>query len=277
MRVDPAFSVPFSAIVDCLSAVEAGDPLIIPANFTERDLADGWLVTDGADVVGVGWSVGLGDARRVEVRVRPEARRRGVGGALFRTVSTDSLPLVAGCDAGQRGVRRFLEDRGFTANGVIFVQRWDGEPSDVPPAFRTAIVEDPADRAEAATVLLDAMADAWPPAGLGHRGLIDRQTRLRIGRVDGRPVGASAARLEDNAWTVAGLAVLPAWRNRGVGRVMLCELMRAASAEEQGVVLRVRHDDERLLRWTRALGFWTCRSWISYRRPPMAARRGRVV
>lgn len=276
MRLEPALSVPLSAIVDCLTAVEAGDPLIIPVEFTERDRRAGWLAIVGDAVVGVGWSVGLGDAQRVEVRVRPEARRRGVGGALFRAVAGGSAPLVAGCDAGQHAVRRFLDGRGFIADGVIFVQRWDGEPGDVPPAFRTVTVESPSDRGQAAAVLLEAMAGCWPPAGLGLGGLVDDRTRLRVACAGDQPVGASAARLEEGAWAVAGLGVRPGWRGRGVGRMLLCELMHAASARGYGVVLRVSHDDERLLRWTRALGFWTCRSWISYRRPAVA-RQGPVV
>lgn len=282
VRIEPAAGAPAAAIDRCLEAVEDRDPLVIPVEFEARDQRTAFVALDGDEVVGVGWLRALGDegdpdaGHRVEVRVAPGHRRRGVGAALFARLDARERTLLASCDAGQSRARRFLEARGFTATGVIFVQRWDGEPADVPRAFRSVTLE-PGEPGEVAALLIEASAGSWPPPMFGPALLADAETRLRVARLDTRPVGALTARRIDGAWTIGGLAVRPDARRRGAGRALLCDLMREAAVEGVGVVLRVGYDDEQVLGWTRRLGFWTCRSFVAYRRAAEVSARASEV
>lgn len=271
MRIEPAITTSVAAIERCLEAVEDRDPLVIPVEFEPRDHPTAYVALDASEVVGVAWLRALGDAsdpdvgHRVEIRVAPSHRRRGIGAALFTRVEVREHTLLASCDAGQQRARRFLEARGFTATGVIFVQRWDGELADVPRAFRSVELDLGAS-GEVASLLTEASADSWPPPMFDAALLADPDTRIRVARLDGRPIGAIAARRIDGAWTIGGLAVTPDARRRGAGRALLCDLMREAAGEDLGVVLRVGHEDEQVIGWTRRLGFWTCRSFVAYRR-----------
>lgn len=270
MQIEPAAAVPDDAIARCLEAIEGRDPLAIPVEFEAADRELALVALDGDQrVVGVGWLRPLDEAHRVEVRVMPGQRRRGVGSALFTRLARFDQALVASCDAGQHTVRRFLEARGFEATDVIFVQRWDGAADEVPGAFRSAVIEAPVDGAVAARLLAEVGEGrrGFEPPLSGGAGLDDAATRVRIAWVDGEPVGVCAARPVDGACTVGALAVRAWARGRGVGRSLLCELMSAAAAADLGVVLHASHQDERLVEWTRRLGFWTCRSFVTYRRP----------
>lgn len=272
MQIEPAVAVPQDAIDRCLAAIEGRDPLTIPVEFAAPDRAAALVAVDGEHgVIGVGWIRPLGEAHRVEVRVLPGHRRRGVGSALFTRLEAADRALLASCDAGQHAVRRFLEARRFEATGVIFVQRWDGDGDDVPRAFRSAVLAPSTDPAAAGWLLAEACADGWPAPLFGAAELADPATRVELACLDGTPVGICAARQADGAWTVGGLGVLPWARGRGIGRSLLCALMADAAREGLGVVLRASHDDERVVEWTRRLGFWTCRSWVTYRRPARGA------
>lgn len=266
MQILPATTVPIETLTRSLETIERRDPLAIPVDFGEFDRPRAWIALDDAgELIGVAWLRSLGVGHRVEIRVMPGHRRRGVGGALFERL-TPVGPLLASCDAAQLNVRRFLEARRFEPMGVIFVQRWDGALADVPGAFASAHIADGDDRALAARLLEEASADSWPPPLFDGQTLSEPELRVRIAWRQDRPVGICAARHGPGAWTIGGLAVLPASRGLGIGRQLLCDLMREAAAVDDGVVLRVSHTDERVLGWTGQLGFWTCRSWISYRR-----------
>lgn len=268
MHIQPATSVDPTAIQRCLDAVERRDPLAIPVDFSEADRRRGLVALDGDAVIGVGWLRAMGSAHRVEVRVMPGHRRRGIGGSIFARLAPPTDSMLASCDAAQLNVRRFLESRRFEPMGVIFVQRWDGDPGDVPRAFATAHIVDGSDRALAARLLEEASADTWPPPLFDREALADPAVRVRVACREDHPVGICAARKGPGGWSIGGLAVRPEDRGLGIGRRLLCELMSAAAADGDGVVLRVGHTDERVLRWTGQLGFWTCRSWVSYRRGP---------
>ncbi len=265
MHIQPASTVSIEDIRRCLETIERRDPLAIPVDFSEPDHRRAWVAVSQGEVIGIAWLRTLVGGQRVEIRVVPGRRRDGIGGALFERLSPTG-PLLASCDAAQLNVRRFLEARRFEPMGVIFVQRWDGDAADVPRAFDTAHLADADDRALAAQVLDMASADTWPPPLFDRETLSDRTLRVRMAWRDDRPVGICAARHGPGAWTIGGLAVVPAARGFGIGRQLLCELMRRAADDGDGVVLRVSHTDERVLGWTGQLGFWTCRSWVSYRR-----------
>lgn len=275
VRIVPAPDVDPAAIVACLAEVVAQDPMAVPVEPAEVEASEAFAALgDDGVVCGVGWRRTVRDATVVEVRVPPRCRRHGVGGALYARLAEGRDELLASCDAGQSRVRRFLEHRGFGLTAMVFLQRWDGAPEDVPGAFRTARLTEAVDPEAALALLEAAHADGWPPPFATLSDLTDPATWVRVAWVDDQPVGVLCARHEDDVWAVRGFAVLPPWRNRGVGRALITELMRRAAADGLGVVLRTNFADETLMAWTAGLGFWTFRSWAFYRRAAERAACG---
>lgn len=255
-----------AAVERCLAVIEARDPLTLPAD--RAALAAALVVAvardDLGDVVGVAWRQSTPEGAQVDVRVKPGLRRHGLGTELLGVVAAGATPLWAGCDAAHPRVRRFLLHQGFTLAGVVFHQRWDGEPRDVPPAFASAHLETPTDLGMAVSLLRDASAGTWPRPAIGAAEAANG--RARIAWHGDTPAGVLLAHRESDAWEVDGLAVLPAHRSSGVGRLLAAELMRFAAESGVGVTLRVAQDDEAGLAWSQKLGFWTYRTWAMYRR-----------
>ena len=263
----PAQDVGLDAVARCLDQVVAQDPMAVPVDAADVMAGEAFVaVGDDGEPCGVGWRRLLGTATVVEVRVPPRCRRRGAGGALYERLAEDRAELLASCDAGQSRVRKFLEHRGFELAAMVFLQRWDGGPEDVPRAFRSARLGPPTDAEAALALLRAAQADRWPPPTATLDELTDPEAWVQVAWVDGSPVGALSARREDDAWAVRGFGVLAEARGRGVGRALITELMRRAATDGLGVVLRTDHADEPLMAWTASLGFWTFRSWVFYRR-----------
>lgn len=266
MNIVPADSVAPHAIADCLAHVARHDLMVLPAPVAEV-LADyARVAVSGDTVIGVGWRRNTVDGTTIDVRVRPGSRRKGVGTALLDHLSQVSGPLTVSCDAGHQRAGQFVEHRGFEPVGFVFHQRWDGAPDDAPRAFKTAELRVEDDAHAALDLLHEASADGWPRPNLMAHDLSPDRIWLRSAFVDGKRVGAIAACIQEDAFAIGAFAVLPAYRNRGIGRSLLCELMKFAANQGQGVVLRVSHADERLRGWTAALGFWTYRTWAHYRR-----------
>lgn len=256
-----------AAVERCLAVIEARDPLTLPAERAEFEQAERVAVAMGSagEIQGLAWRVAHPDGLTVDVRVQPGLRRHGIGSALLGAVADGAGTLRAGCDAAHPRVRRFLVHRGFSLHGVVFHQRWDGEPRDVPAAFASALLVEPADAQQATSLLADASAQSWPRptitaerAALGYRRLALRGDA---------PAGVLLAHRERDAWEIDGLAVLAAHRRAGVGRQLLVDLMRVAAMEGVGVTLRVAQADEDALAWTQKLGFWTYRTWAEFVRP----------
>ena len=268
VAITPARQLGPEAIQACLVATARRDPLVVPVDSSEVLAQDAFAAVVDGEVVGVAWSRPVGRAREVEARVLPGNRRRGVGSALLQHLSGADDELVCACDAGHPTTRRFIEHRGFRLLGVQFFQRWDGTPDDVPRFFPSCTLRTPADRAATFALLHEAHGEAWPPL------VVDSPERLPVGSwlreacIDGEPVGALVAWAADDAWTVAGLAVRAGFRGRGVGRALCCELMRHAAQAGLGVALRVHHANQAQQAWTAGLGFWTYRTWATYRRAP---------
>jgi GNAT superfamily N-acetyltransferase len=254
------------ALAECLAAIEARDPLALPVE--PEVLYGGVAAVDAAGrVLGAGWLRATDEGTCVEVRVRPGHRKQGLGAALFDRLATGQGTLVATCDAGHRSVRRFLEHRGFELLGVVFHQRWDGEPADVPPAFRTCVLRDEPDGERACAWLHEFAPGAWPRPSVAPEDLAtDPGAFARVAWADGQPAGVVLGHRDDDALAIDGLSVSPERRGRGVGRALLCDVMRRAAAEGLGVTLHVSHLDEDTLEWTSSLGFWTFRPWAWYRR-----------
>lgn len=272
-RVRPARDVPRAAIEACLTDIRARDPFIVPV-FADMVLEREGLVAEQAgdepSVIGVGWRQRLADGLQVDVLVRPQRRRHGVGGQLFDALADEGV-LLANCDAGHPRAGRFVEARGFLSAGVVFHQRWDGEVSDVPRAFRSAPLSHDPDPEAVLDLLTEASVGSWPPPLVTRDELAQGTLSALVARVDGQRVGAIVTSVESESCCVGGFAVMPAHRGRGIGRALLTEVMRRSAAAGQGVTLRVSHDDDRLIRWAQQLGFWTYRTWAYYRRPAVGS------
>ena len=142
VTIAPASTVSPAALADCLHATARRDPLVIPVDPAEVLAQEAFVATVDDQVVGVAWWRSVGRAREVEARVRPECRRKGVGQALLEHLSGADEELLCSFDAGHPRARRFVERRGFTLEGVVFFQRWDGQPADVPRAFPSCTLHD---------------------------------------------------------------------------------------------------------------------------------------
>lgn len=267
-----AQTLPTQEVADALDRVAAGDPFTVGVELTSVLAAQARVAVAEGQVLGVGWRVQGPGGVHVDLRVVPESRRRGVGSALLQALLADETPTEArsSCDAGHPRARRFMERRGFVPEGLVFFQRWDGDPADVPPAFRTARLANAEDPEADAAFMRAASADSWPPPTMDAADFRRPDVRVRVAWVDGERAGIVAAERIGDAWQTGGFAVLPQHRKRGVGRALLAELMGDAAREQVGVVLRVHQAAARIQAWTASLGFWTYRSWIYYRRPAAA-------
>ncbi len=253
-------------VAACLAAIDARDPFVVPVDADA--LLDGSVVAALAsgEVLGLGWLTPTAEGAAIEVRVRPGARKQGLGRALFERLAAGQATLVASCDAAHRSVRRFLERRAFELLGICFHQRWDGETGDVPPAFRAAELRDEPDAFLAIERLIAFAPGAWPRPTVTPAHLCGPGAFARGAFVDGEPAGIVVGHRDADALAVDGLSVPRGYRGRGVGRGLLCDVMRRAAGEGLGVTLRVSQLDEDTLAWTQALGFWTYRTWAWYRR-----------
>lgn len=278
MHIVDAHTLPAAEVADALARVAARDPFTVGVDPASVLAVEAVAARVAGAVVGVGWRAPGPAGPQVDLRVDPDHRRKGVGSALLRALldpehaAASAAPGRPGearssCDAAHPRARRFMERRGFVPEGLVFFQRWDGEPADVPPAFRTARLTDATDAEADAAFMRAASADSWPPPTMDASDFRRPDVRVRVAWVDGERAGVVAAERIGDAWQTGGFAVLPQFRKRGVGRALLAELMADAAREQVGVVLRVHQAAARIQAWTAALGFWTYRSWIYYRRP----------
>jgi GNAT superfamily N-acetyltransferase len=267
MLIRPATEVSPELLGAALHEIAGRDLMVAPVDAARVYDAATLVALEGEAIAGVGWRVRGAWGVRVDIRVHPSKRRTGVGTALLEALCGDEPgPVLASCDAGHPRARRFVEHRGFELVGIVFFQRWDGVPADVPGAFRSAELRPVSDAEAAMTMLTEASADSWPPPVVDAQQLADPAQFTRVAWLDGQRVGLVTARLVGDAWVTGGFAVLPTYRKRGVGRGLLASLMRAGAKDGQGVVLRVHHEAALVQAWTATLGFWTYRSWAHYAR-----------
>lgn len=275
MLIQSATSLPPASLEAALARIARRDLMVAPVDAQAIYRPDTVVAVDGDEVLGLGWRLPTPEGTQVDVRVQPRFRRTGVGTALLDALCADEAgPVVASCDAGHPQGRRFMEHRGFELTGIVFFQRWDGLPEDVPGAFRSAELRPLSDADAAMSTLLHAQRDSWPPPVVEASDLHSPTQRTRVAWLDGRRVGVVTARQVGDAWVTGGFAVLPEYRQRGVGRALMAELMRAAARDGLGVVLRVHHEAALIQAWTASLGFWTYRSWAHYTRPALMAQAG---
>jgi len=219
-------------------------------------------------VVGIGWLYRQGPRAEIDVRVIPKYRRAGVGGALFDALTEGFNGAVhAGCDAGQKAAQKFVESRGFSLIEMLFAQRWDGELSDVPPAFGSVTLDIDGDVMDAVELLDEAYGQSWSAPAFTPADLQREDVDTWFARREDELCGVLVARRSGDSWWVGGLGTRPNLRGQGIGRALLCKTMTLAAQQSRGVVLLVPADSESVLRWSAGLGFWTYRSWAHYYRP----------
>lgn len=257
--------VSWAAVERCAALIAARDPLAVTWEVGHLRAARRLVLALDAEgeVRGLACQLATAEGLSVDLGVPPAHRRRGLGRALLAAVSPASEAVTAGCDAAQGRMRRFLRANGFELAGLVFHQRWDGVPADVPPAFASCTRE--AAGAECLPLLRAATAGTWPPPPLDEGGLDGAE--ITQARRDGAPVGALVVRRRRDALDVVALGVLPEARRLGVGRALLTAAMARAAREGLGLCLQVGQPDEEALAFTRALGFWTYRTWARFRRP----------
>ena len=255
----------------CAAACAARDPLVLPVTGAALDRADALAIARmNGDDLGVAWRFDCADGAIIDARVHPTARRRGVGRALLAAVAGPHGPGVVSVDAAHRPARRALERLGFSVAGVVFHQRWDGVPEDVAGGFASATLRPAAHVDEVLTLVRAAGGGAHPRPSWARLGALatlpEDAVHLRVAQRGDASVGVVAAHRQGDAWEVDALAVLPEARRLGVGRCLLTDLMRRAAASRLGVQLRVGQANDAAASWSGGLGFWTYRTWVTYRR-----------
>ena len=264
VKVISAQQAPSNAIDACLNEMAQRD-LFMARRRGEDVSSDTWVVLIGDDVAGLGWARPRTIGTDIDVRVLPRFRKQGVGSALFDAV-TDNLsrPWFASCDAGQTSAIEFLDGRGFKLDGAVYAQRWDGCLDDVPPAFMSATIEKSQDLPLVNDILSAAYGTHWLQPNLSIATDPNETLSLRIARRDGQAVGALVTMAGEETIVVAGLGTVPHARQKGVGRALLCDLMKEAAHGDLGVAARIPAEDEHTAQWTRGLGFWTYRTWVYF-------------
>jgi ribosomal protein S18 acetylase RimI-like enzyme len=189
--------------------------------------------SDDGRLVGFAGLYGYG-ANGVEIAgmVDPDARRRGLGGAL--------LDAAVGLCAATGGGSPML---------IVARDSVDG-PSDPALSMRTAT---PAD--VPAIVAILSAGFGYVPADLAERLVEPDVCTLvmqRTGGGEGEIVGTMRAQLTATTGGIYGFAVDPAHQGRGIGRDFLrraCRELRSAGATRVGLEVEVQND--------RALGLYT--------------------
>ena len=209
MHILSTTEVPAADIDRCLQAIEDGDPLITPFDVPPSARGQGLAAVDeSGEVHAVGWLRPRGDLTEIDLRVAPGRRRSGVGKALYQALARPEAHLISSCDPAQRRAVKFLEARGFQLRSVLFAQRWDGEVADVPAAFRSAELDDAAEREDSWPILVESMTDSWPGPSIDRETFLDAQTRVRTASIEGQVVGVLAARHIGDAYSLGGLGIL---------------------------------------------------------------------
>ncbi len=260
MKIINAIELTAAERAATLGLVAEKDPFAVANAEESIDWRPGYAAIVGGESVGLGWGWETPQGPAIDLRVRPEHRRKGVGSALFDALDPEP-GTIASCDAAHLRAQRFLRNRGFTQTGLVFIQRWDGEPEDVPPAFRTAKLSEHAPDRASRKIIQRAWGRAWPPLSPGS---VQHADRVVLAEQNGAYVGGYAARREADCWAVTACAVDRSARKGGVGRALLAELMSLAAKQGLGVSLRLDAMDSSSVEYVHGLGFWSCRSWAYY-------------
>ena len=241
------------------------DPLFRPLPLARFDTGVA-AVDANQHLLGIAWSQASDAGTFLDVRVSVEHRRTGLGSVLLNAAISEKRRVFALCEAGQRGVIAFLAAHGFQHETSVFAYRWDGEPVDVPPSFKTATVE-----------LVDHGFNRWSEDRNRVFGALPRTIQMLTpgehdeflcfeASVNGRVVGAVTAVKGHQDFGLMSFWIEGQHRGTGIGRLLLCNLLKEATLRDCGVVVHLDADQEVLGSRMKVLGLWAYRTWHCFRR-----------
>jgi ribosomal protein S18 acetylase RimI-like enzyme len=198
---------------------------------------------------------GLG--RRLLAPIFAWAKQRSARGPVALRTRVPDLPEA-------RGASAFLAATGFSQVAMQLYLQHSGmrlPPSRPPPALSVR----PLDARDAAALaqfarLSDAAWEGSPDAfpsreGEAMRSASDAGRLILLALLGGEPAGyLSGLRLE-GALGIDGIAVLPRFRGRGIGRELLLSALRSATGRFRAALLAVHEDNLAARALYRSLGF----------------------
>ena len=241
------------------------DPLFRPLPLTRFDVGVAALGQKD-DVLGIAWRQHSDAGTFLDVRVSVAHRRNGLGSALLNTQLVDPNPVFALCEAGQRGAIAFLSKHGFEHETSVFAYRWDGEPVDVPPSFKTATIQLVNHGFERWSMDRNRVFDALPRTIQMLAPREEDEFLCFEATVDNRVVGAVTAVKGHQDFGLMSFWIEEANRGSGIGRLLLCSLLREATLRNTGVVIHLDAHQEVIGARMKVLGLWAYRTWHSFRR-----------
>jgi mycothiol synthase len=229
-------------------------------------------------------------------RVHPAYRGRGLGSFILQWMEARAHKMLSEFKEDKPAVLRFdffdrsddalalFEEHGFRFAFAEDEMRLDlshAVPEGDPPAGMTLV----AWSTERAGLFFETYGDAfrerprfpnWSEETWRHNFASGASFRedLSLLLLEGtEPVGFVLCHVEEDAempgglgW-IAQMGVRPAWRNRGLGGALLCEVLRKLQADGLGwAALEVNVDNDRALRLYERLGFERCRRRTSYQK-----------
>ncbi|MDQ3867915.1 MAG: GNAT family N-acetyltransferase, partial [Actinomycetota bacterium] len=297
----------YPALADLVGAVEVEAPTPTPGGLAHwietmprRGRFRGWVAEEHGRVVAAAWgylewSVSAEGAASLWTGVRPEARRRGIGSALFAAAEehllTSGARKLSAFALEHSDGERFLRARGFRRTRTSLVQRLDPSTADVSAlaaleeakrgeGFALVPLGAVADRPRELHALYAAASEAIPADDpeddirfdefvshlLGDPELTSEGSYVVL--ADGRP--AALAFLLVNREAAAALnemtGTLPDFRGRGLAR--LAKLATVRWARAQGIrelVTENDYENEAMRALNRSLGYRVThvRAWLS--------------
>ncbi|MEE2789974.1 MAG: GNAT family N-acetyltransferase [Myxococcota bacterium] len=264
MHVIPAQSQHAPAIAECLRDIARRDLFLSHQQHTQME--DVWLALDQNTIAGLGWTSQQQRGTELDIRVLPQFRNLGVGRMLFNAITKNlRQPWLASCDAAQARSIEFLTRRNFTMDGAVYAMRWDGQPEDVPPSFKSADITETMDIAGVQRLFEHSYDGHWLQPKLANLQL-DEDAFILVARIQTEMIGAALVQRSADTLVLTGLCTHRDYRQRGVGRGLLCALMMRAGQCQLGLVTRVDSSDEVLQQWGQRLGFWSYRTWLYFSR-----------
>lgn len=240
------------------------DPLFRPLPLVrfENGLA---VLNDEGLLAGVAWGQQSDAGTFLDIRVSVSHRRQGVGSLLLASLRSTQGPVYALCEAGKRGAISFLAHHGFAHDTSVFAYRWDGEPVDVPPSFKTAAVKPiqsgfarwEVDRAKVFSVLPRTIQTIEPSPTDEFIGF--------EAELNGEIIGAVTAVKGYTDFGLMSFWIEPEFRSLGIGRLLLCALLEDATRRQAGVVVHLDAEQETIGARMKGLGMWAYRTWHCFR------------
>lgn len=236
------------------------DPLFRPLPLTRFDTGTAAIDNDN-QVMGMAWSQHSDAGVFLDVRVRVEHRRLGLASALLNAETSGQNRVFALCEAGQRGAIAFLSGQGFQHETSVFAYRWDGEPLDVPPSFKTATVARVEHGFERWNQDRKRVFDALPRTIQMLKPDQHDEFLCFEASINGRVIGAVTAVKGYRDYGLMSFWIESRHRGAGIGRLLLCNLLEEATLRDAGVVVHLDAEQEVIGSRMKVLGLWAYRTW----------------